>query len=337
MSGSSPWAEACARLQDAREKEIADLRRLLAAETAALKCDHACWAVEKRALLAAKARVAEDLVWLRSQERLLAAGSAPPNRFRSSEIRGRPAADSPPPPATTPYDPFGCGPDNAAASQGSGHSSPPLMLSDDSPPPHPRPPHPRIPVDTPATHGRFLPSSPSRRWPVDGDDTTQLSPARPPARGHRDSETCCSPAPAPAPAANGLGAAAPAAARGTHAAESHTDFFRSPRPRASPGVGHKYREVVRGKSARELLKGHPCQCCTTFYAHCGTGAECPEDLVQRASRHRFADGNTPPRTPDGFWSLSLFAGSAVSPKSPKRPRPSDPTPVHLLSPSSPPA
>jgi hypothetical protein len=69
----------------------------------------------------------------------------------------------------------------------------------------------------------------------------------------------------------------------------------------------QYQEVVRGKKAREALRGYDCEECRGFLSavcdHPGGDVFDRNKLIQRCSRHRAR--NTPPSTPDGFWELSF--------------------------------
>ena len=69
----------------------------------------------------------------------------------------------------------------------------------------------------------------------------------------------------------------------------------------------KYQEVVRGKKARQALRGHSCEECDKFikaiYDHPG-GEVFSEHMFTRCSRHR--SEHTPPKTPLDFWDLDFI-------------------------------
>jgi DNA endonuclease activator SAE2/CtIP C-terminus len=67
-------------------------------------------------------------------------------------------------------------------------------------------------------------------------------------------------------------------------------------------------EPVREKKAREDLRGFSCQACAEFYKVAGEPAQMPDCTHHTtakgyASRHRHPC--TPPKTPPGFWDLSV--------------------------------
>ena len=64
-------------------------------------------------------------------------------------------------------------------------------------------------------------------------------------------------------------------------------------------------EVVRGKDARKTLRGFDCERCKQFYDSFVKqyGEERAAELKQECSRHR--SRFTPPKTPEGYWDLSM--------------------------------
>jgi hypothetical protein len=75
----------------------------------------------------------------------------------------------------------------------------------------------------------------------------------------------------------------------------------------------KYKEVVRGKNAREALKGFDCEQCGGFFNAVleGKGSEVynRNDLICKCSRHR--SKWSPDKTPKDFWEMS-FADSIAA-------------------------
>ena len=75
----------------------------------------------------------------------------------------------------------------------------------------------------------------------------------------------------------------------------------------------KYKEVVRGKNAREALKGFDCEQCGGFFNAIleGKGSEVynRNDLICKCSRHR--SKWSPDKTPKDFWEMS-FADSIAA-------------------------
>lgn len=69
----------------------------------------------------------------------------------------------------------------------------------------------------------------------------------------------------------------------------------------------RFQEVVRGKKARELLRGFSCPECDAFLDavcnHAGGEVFDRNVLESKCSRHRAL--YSPPKTPDGFWDLSF--------------------------------
>lgn len=71
---------------------------------------------------------------------------------------------------------------------------------------------------------------------------------------------------------------------------------------------YKYKEVVRGKTARAALPGHECEECRKFndaiYAQ--TGADMPgrEQMIKECSRHR--SRFVPDFTPAGYWDMDFI-------------------------------
>lgn len=77
----------------------------------------------------------------------------------------------------------------------------------------------------------------------------------------------------------------------------------------------KYKEVVRGKNAREVLKGFDCEQCGGFFNAVleGKGSDLynRNDLICKCSRHR--SKWSPDKTPQDFWEMS-FADSIAARK-----------------------
>jgi hypothetical protein len=77
----------------------------------------------------------------------------------------------------------------------------------------------------------------------------------------------------------------------------------------------KYKEVVRGKNAREVLKGFDCERCGGFFNAVleGKGSDVynRNDLICKCSRHR--SKWSPDKTPQDFWEMS-FADSIAARK-----------------------
>uniref|UniRef100_A0A7S4G876 DNA endonuclease activator Ctp1 C-terminal domain-containing protein n=1 Tax=Eutreptiella gymnastica TaxID=73025 RepID=A0A7S4G876_9EUGL len=138
------------------------------------------------------------------------------------------------------------------------------------------------------------------------DDATQPSPGAA-CGAAADSETCCTMLEAPQqmpPVPSPRGPSQDTAAQ----------LFDSYK---SPPCAYKHRQVVRGKAARQQLKGHESKCMAKFFDAVGVHGSSREALVQATSRHRFARGHTPPPTPEGFWNLDLFESPTQSAKRPK--------------------
>eukprot|EP01034_Spumella_vulgaris_P025458 gene25458-31922_t len=70
---------------------------------------------------------------------------------------------------------------------------------------------------------------------------------------------------------------------------------------------YKCVDVVRNKASRDALPGHTCEECEAFYsAMVQQGVFSPESKkarLQECSRHK--SKWSPPRTPDGFWDLTV--------------------------------
>eukprot|EP01041_Mallomonas_annulata_P002685 gene2685-5282_t len=70
---------------------------------------------------------------------------------------------------------------------------------------------------------------------------------------------------------------------------------------------NKYIDVVRNKTQRAVLPGHICDQCQSYFSELqrqGLVTECTlKDMLERCSRHK--SRWSPPRTPDGFWDISV--------------------------------
>jgi hypothetical protein len=93
----------------------------------------------------------------------------------------------------------------------------------------------------------------------------------------------------------------------TAALKNHTDALKQ------NSSSFKYKEVVRGKTARVALKGFDCEQCGGFFNAVleGKGSEIynRDDLICKCSRHR--SKWSPDKTPKDFWEMS-FADSIAA-------------------------